>query len=186
MTTSDYALIISLAAIVISICALIWNIWQKFIFVKPALQVSFGIYNVLQPTVAGVASPSGYRLLCLTVTNMGPGAIVLYACIAKTKGHWWARKKLGMLNPIHGDPTDQPPRSIGPFSSGLPTKIDAGDTKSFYFPYAKESFLSDGMSHVGINDTYQRNTWCRGRDMQKVNRSYREDFGEKQRFQEAG
>jgi hypothetical protein len=176
MTSSDYALIISIASIFISIGALVWNVWQKFIFVKPALQVSLGIYNILQPTSSGSAIPSGHRLLSLTVTNMGPGSVVLYACIVKQKAHWLARATFGILNPIHGDPTGRQPISLGPFSSGLPTKIDAADTKTFYFPSAKDCFLRDGLHRVGINDTYQRNTWCRGRDMHKVNRTYRRDF----------
>jgi hypothetical protein len=177
MTTSDYALITSLVSIVIAIGSLLWNVWQKFIFVKPTLQVSFGIYNVLVPTETGTATRTGHRLLNLTVTNMGPGPVILFACIGKPKTAWWKRpKKLGLLNPIHGDPLHPKPESIGPFSSGLPTKIDASETKSFYFPYTKDCFLSEQLASVGVNDTYQRNTWCRSRDMHKVNMSYRRDF----------
>ena len=73
---------------------------------------------------------------------MGPGTVVLYACIVKMKPHWWKRWEFGTINPIHGDPSDQNPVSIGPFGSGLPTKIDAGEIKNFYFPYCKECFLS--------------------------------------------
>jgi hypothetical protein len=139
--------------------------------------VSFGIYNVLVPTETGTATRSGHRLLNLTVTNMGPGPVILFACIGKRKTPWWIRpKKLGLLNPIHGDPIHPKPESIGPFSSGLPAKIDASETKSFYFPYTKDCFLSEQLASVGVNDTYQRNTWCRGRDMHKVNMSYRRDF----------
>ncbi len=111
------------------------------------------------------------------MTNMGSGPVVLYVCIYKQKAHWWARTTVGTLNPIHGDPINQQLTSLGPFSSGLPTKIDAADTKTFYFPYAKDCFLRDGLHRVGINDTFQRNTWCRGRDMHKANRAYRRDFG---------
>jgi hypothetical protein len=175
MTTSDYALITSLVSIVIAIGSLLWNVWQKFIFVKPTLQVSFGLYNVVIPTSAGGTTQTG-RLLSLSVVNLGPGPVVLYACIAKRKTSWWKRQKnLGMLNPIHGDPTAAEPEGIGPFA-GLPAKIEAGDTKSFYFPYTKECFLRDGLARVGINDTYHRNTWCSGRDMHKTNRAYRRDF----------
>ena len=180
MNTSDYALIASLLSIVISIGALLWNVWQKFIFVKPALQVAFGVYNVSQPASAEVAKPTGHRLLCLTATNMGPGVVILYACIYKAKAHWRARTELGYLNPIHGDPTDPHPVGIGPFGSGLPAKIDVGDAKSFYFPYSRECFLRDGLSglsRVGINDTYHRNTWCHSRDMRRAYKRYHRDFG---------
>jgi hypothetical protein len=178
MTTSDYALITSLVSIVIAIGGLLWNIWRKFIFVKPALQVSFGLWHVMQHTSADVVTRSGHRLFALTVTNMGPGVVVLCACIGKPKAPWWTRAKLlGTINPIHNDPTDPNPIGIGPFSSDLPTKIDAGDVKRFYYPFEKDCFLREGLARVGINDTYHRNTWCGGRDMHQANRTYRRDFG---------
>jgi hypothetical protein len=89
MHTSDNALIVSLFSVVIAIGSLLWNVWQKFIFVKPTLQVSVGLWHVMQHTSADVLTRSGHRLLVLTVTNMGPGVVVLSACIGKPKGHWW-------------------------------------------------------------------------------------------------
>jgi hypothetical protein len=177
MTISDYALITSLVSILISIGSLLWNVWQKFIFVKPTIQVAFGIYSVLVPTKAGTTTRSGQRLLNVTVTNMGPGPVIIFACIGKLKTAWWKRRdRLGILNPIHGDPTNSNLQSIGPFSGGLPAKIDAAETKSFYFPYAQDCFLREGLTRVGVNDTYQRNMWCRKRDMHKVISAYRRDF----------
>jgi hypothetical protein len=170
---SDYALFVSIASILISIGALVWNVWQKYIFVKPALQVSFGIWRVVQPDT----SANNRRLLNLTITNLGPGPVVLYACIAKEKHRWWKRvKTLATLNPIHGDPLDPNPTGIGPFGGGLPAKIDASEVKSFYFPYNEECLLQEGVTCVGINDTYQRNTWCRRSDMRKVYQAYKQDF----------
>jgi hypothetical protein len=176
MTTSDYALIVSIVSILIAIGALAWNVWQKFIFVKPSLQVSFGVWKILKPSVDGIAYPTGKQLLNLTVTNMGPGPVTLSACIARSRYRGKNKSRMGMLNPIHGDLTSDEPTSLGPFSAGLPMKIDAGDTKSFYFPYELDSFLAEGILRVGINDTYQRNTWCRRSDMRKVNAQYSKDF----------
>jgi len=176
MTTSDYALFMSFASIVISIVALLWNIWQKFLFVKPSLQVSFGVWHIMQAVTTALLARSSRSLLVLTVTNMGPGPLVLYACIAKSKAHWWTRPELGTLNPIHGEPSDPLPVSIGPFSAGLPTKIDAGEMKSFYFPYNKDCFLKDGLVRIGINDTYHRNNWCHRRDVRKACKAYKRDF----------
>jgi hypothetical protein len=168
MKAAEYALIISIASIFISIGALLWNVWQKFIFVKPTLQVSFGIYRIAQP---GIPVSGAHRLLNLTVTNMGPGPVVLCTCVGRPKKPWWRRaKRYGMLNPIDGDPTDPNPTGIGPFGGGLPAKIGAGEVKSFYFPYSKDGFLKEGLARVGINDTYHRIVWCHRRDMQKVNR----------------
>ncbi len=181
MTTADYALITSIASIFIAIGAFVWNIWQKFIFVKPALQVTFRISRIMQPDrERSVYSPTDLQLLSLTVTNMGPGSAMLYMCVAKSKAHWWSKARYGMLNPIHGDPTDRNPTSLGPFRAGLPVKIDEADFKSFNFPYLKDSFLKEPIVRVGINDTYQRNVWCRRKDIRKVVESYKKDFGKKE------
>jgi hypothetical protein len=165
MSPSDYALIVGISSIFIAIGAFVWNVWQKFIFVKPTLQVSFGVWRIFHPGAPG----HNRRLLHLSVTNMGPGPVILSACAAKPKKHWWKRaKSYGLLNPIHGDPTDPNPVGIGPFGGGLPAKIDAGEVKSFYFPYAKDCFLQEDLARVGINDTYHRNVCCRRSDMRKV------------------
>ena len=172
MITAEYALIVSIASIFIAFGSLIWNVWQKFIFVKPALQVSFGVWRIFQP-----GAPShNRRLLHLSVVNMGPGPIILHACTAKPKKPWWRRaKSYGLLNPIHGDPAALNPIGIGPFGGGLPSKIDAGETKSFYFPYEKDGLLKESLVRVGVGDTYQRLTWCRRSDMRKVYRTYQGD-----------
>src|SRR5215469_13940426 len=102
------------------------------------------------------------RLLHLSVVNMGPGPVILHACAAKPTKPWWRRaKSYGLLNPIHGDPAAPSPVGIGPFGGGLPEKIDAGETKSFYFPYEKDCLLKESLARVGVGDTYQRLTWCR-------------------------
>lgn len=177
MTTSDYALAVAIVSIFISVLALCWNVWQKFIFVKPAIHVGFGIYSVLQRDSSGLMQRTGKRVLSLTVTNMGPGPVVLFSCIAKEKWPCWGKSRLGLLNPIHGDPTHPQPTSLGPFSASLPLRIDAGDTKTFYFPYSEDTFLKDDICRVGVNDTYHRNTWCSRSDVRKVNAAYRKDFG---------
>jgi hypothetical protein len=118
MTTADYAFLASIASIFISIGALLWNVWQKFIFVKPTLQVAFRVSRVFKPTGEGTVARTNIRLLNLTVTNMGPGVAVLYLCIAKMKKHWWKRAEFATLNPIHGDLLNPEPRGIGPFGLG--------------------------------------------------------------------
>jgi len=176
MTTSDYALVVSITSLFASFCTLIWNVWQKFIFVRPSVQVSFVLMSVLQPSDDGVAHPTGQKLLLLVATNMGPGAVVLYACIAKSRSSWWKKALIGILNPIHGDPTSAVATSLGPFSAGLPVKIDAGDSKSFYFPYNADCFLGEPLLRVGVNDTYYRNAWCQRRDVLKVMEYFHADF----------
>jgi len=176
VTTADYALFVSLAAAAVSIVALLWNVWQKYIFVKPVLQVTLGIYRVVQPQPGGTVA-EGRQLVNLTATNMGPGPVILHSCIFKTKADRWRPYRYRILSPIHGDVTSAVPLSIGPFSGGLPAKIDAGEVKSFYFPYDKDCFLKEPIHRVGISDTYGRNNWCQRRAIKRATRSYRKDFG---------
>src|SRR3954453_15059889 len=126
MSTADYALIVSLFSAVVSIGALLWNVWQKFIFVKPALQVSFRVSRVFKPT-EGIAARTDIRLLHLSVTNLGPGPATIYLCIVKFKSRWWKRTQYATLNPIHGNPLHPEPVGIGPIAGGLPAKVDAGE-----------------------------------------------------------
>lgn len=138
MTTAEYALVVSIASIFISFGALLWNVWQKFIFVKPTLQVSFGVWRIFQP---GIPANEARRLLNLTVTNMGPGPVILSACTGAPEKPWWKRaKSYGLLNPIHGDPADPNPVGNGPFGGGLPAKVDAGEVKSFFSPTRRIAF----------------------------------------------
>jgi hypothetical protein len=178
MTTADYALITSIASIFISILAFVWNILQKFIYVKPQLQVSFRVARVYQPRedTDQWISPTDLKLLSMTVTNMGPGASKLYACIVRTREHWWSKARYGMVNPIHGDPTVEDPPSLGPFSAGLPGKIEESDFKVINFPYNKDCLLKEHFVRVGINDTYQRNIWCSRRDVYHARKAYQRDF----------
>ena len=177
MTDPNYAaLIISLVSIVTALFSLFWNVWQKFLFIKPSLYVTFQILKIYEPTQEGKIESRDHRLISISVTNMGPGPAMLHACIVRTKKKLWARSQLGLLNPIHGDPTSSNPTSIGPFSSGLPMKIDAGEIKSFYFPYNRDCFLKEGVICAGVNDTYQRNTWCKKSYASKVATRYKKDF----------
>jgi hypothetical protein len=41
MQTADWALVISLCSAGVSLASFIWNVWSKFIYPKPVVQVSF-------------------------------------------------------------------------------------------------------------------------------------------------
>lgn len=177
MQTSDYAFYISILALLVSLGALAWNVWQKFIFVRPTIQVSFNLGSIMLPHDAGSYRPSGNKLLTLVATNMGPGPAILTGCIVKTRASGMNfRNELGMINPIHGDPMAASPASIGPFSGGLPAKIDAGDSKTFYFPYEEGGFLAKPVSVIGVVDSYRRMSWCRKSDVRLIVTKYRNDF----------
>jgi hypothetical protein len=170
MTSGEIALLVSGISLAISAGGFVWNIMQMFIYVKPTLQVTFGIYKVF-----GTGAPR--KELCnLSVTNMGPGPAIVYACIVRERRPGSLRRQLGILNPIEGDPSANPPRSIGPFSGGLPAKLEPGEQKSFYFPFSKDGPLSESVIQFGVNDTYQRNTWCKRKYVRRAKQRFREAF----------
>lgn len=170
MSSSDLAFLISGISLAVALVALAWGMWEKFIFVRPRLQVSFGVFRVFQ------SGKFGKSLLSLTATNMGPGPVIIHSCIVQIRTRWFWKKQLAILNPIHNDPVSDVATSIGPFSAGLPLKLDAGEVKSFYFPFTEDTFLGNPVTRVGVTDTYGRNTWCRGRDAKKASRKFREEF----------
>ncbi len=170
MNEGQIALVLSGCAIAISISGFIWSIWKEFIFVKPRVQVSFAVMNI----VNGV---SDVKSLCvLTATNMGPGTANLYCCLARERLNWRRRSPHGLLNSIVGDLTQLPHKGIGPFADGLPLELVPGKSKSFYFPYTDDTFLKTPIVRVGVQDTYGRNHWCRSADVSKARERYKKDF----------
>lgn len=179
MTTADYALIISLVSALISLIALLWNVWQKYIFVKPALQTSFSVMQSFEPGPNSTATTTGQSLLVLSATNLGPGPAILHSCIGRSRLRWerWRlRRQIGFISPIHGNPLSPTPQGIGPFGGGLPAKIDAADSKSFYFPYDRECLLKEPLVQIGVHDTYGRTAWCRRKDYRRALKAWRKDF----------
>jgi hypothetical protein len=189
MSTADYALIVSISSAFIAVASLFWNVWQKYIIVKPQVQVGFGVYHILEPTESPDIARPGREVLSLNVTNMGPGPVIIHAIIGRTRRwswRWKRRFQYGLLNPIHGDPTSRTPVGIGPFGGGLPAKLDAGEVKCLYFPHTKDGFLKDGLNRVGVVDTYGCKSWCRRRDMKRVNSDFQETFVNEKSSAEAG
>jgi hypothetical protein len=172
VTESQTALLVSGCALAISISGFIWSIWKEFIFVKPRVQATFSVMNV-------ISGESDVDSLCvLNTTNMGPGTATLSFCLARQGYNWRRRATHGMLNPIEGDPAQLPHTSRGPFT-GFPVDLAPGKSKSFYFPYGRESFLQDSaLVRFGVQDTYGRNHWCRRADVIKAQKRHREDFPE--------
>jgi hypothetical protein len=170
MSAGEVALLISGFSLAISIFGFAWNIRQNFLPVRPSVHVAFGIYRA----VGG--QNTNKRLCNLTVTNMGPGPVIVNACLMKLPGKWFGQYELGYINPIHDDPSSDNPTSIGPFSAELPAKLEPGEVKAFYFPFAKDAFLAKPMTRVGVDDTYGRLHWCKRGDVRKARLKFAEAF----------
>ena len=169
MTTADWALIISLCSLLLSLAGFVWSVWSKFIFPKPKIELSF---NVMQ-TFGGFGN--GTDLFVLSVTNFGPAEnVIKMAVIRDPASGIRRRRRLGILNPLHNFPAQQN-HSIGPFSGGLPKKMAVGEEFSLYFPYNAGSALAT-VDRVGVVDTFGRYHWCSRKQMQRVRKRFRADF----------
>ncbi|RYZ63621.1 MAG: hypothetical protein EOP09_17355 [Proteobacteria bacterium] len=169
MTTSDWALVISLLSMLIAMGSFIWNVWSKFIFPKPRLQVSFMVMETIPPL------PNLEHLLCLSATNHGPGEVVIQLAVARRKRPWYKRRLAhGVLNPIHD--LMRPDYGIGPYAAGLPKKLAVGENFSLHFPYVADMFMRERLVAVGVHDSFSRSHWAPLRDFRRAKEQHSRDF----------
>jgi hypothetical protein len=168
MTTSDWALIISIFSLLIALAGFVWNIWSKFIYPKPRVRVSLMIMKVLQ-------SQPKRRYLQLVVINFGPDHIIIDCAIAMPTKPWYKRKiPLGMLNPIHD--LSNPEAATGPFGGGLPKRLDPGEEFALYFPYDADMWLKEPLQAIGVHDSYRRSHWAPRRDFLTTVNKWKQEF----------
>jgi hypothetical protein len=173
MTTSDWALIISLCSFALALASFIWNVWSKFIYPKPKVRVSCSASIIFHPGNADHKQ----EFLSLSATNLGPGDVILHSAVLRSrKVKWWRELKawyrrpycfdFGLLNPLEGFPARMN-HTIGPFSGGLPKKLAVGESFSSYFP-RKVDWFENKVRGIGFNDSFGRNHWCSKQDVNKV------------------
>lgn len=155
MKTADWALAISLLSFCVALASFVWNVWSKFIYPKPKVEVNFGVMRSYQQG----EKPSD-PFLVMGITNHGPGSVKVYMAIGRGRRRFFKRRAMGMLNPIHNFPFE-PYTSLGPFSGGLPKALDVGEDLQLYFPFERSGFLADDLERVGFVDTFGRNHWVR-------------------------
>ncbi|MCH2276906.1 hypothetical protein [Thalassospira sp.] len=153
MDTADFALALASGSFVIATLSLGWNIWSKFIFPKPHVQVGASIMRAMSRD-GEFEEPA----LHITVTNHGPAEVVIYAAIGKSSNAGKQDKTL-VLNPYNQYPYDLD--SSGPFSGGLPKRLIVGETFSLAFPVVKDWFETEKMQRLGVSDTFNRMHWVK-------------------------
>lgn len=180
MTTADWALLISLLSASVSAASFIWNVWSKFIYPKAKVRTSFSVMNVISN--AGQSPP----FLNLNATNYGPGAVTLHAAVIRPKEEqgslpYFLRplfrvgSRYGLLNPL----ADFPNRmdfTEGPFSGGLPKKLDVGETFSARLGFRHQSLRDEDVLDVGFEDTFGRHHWAPRRQVRGVIARIRREF----------
>lgn len=170
MTTSDWALIISLFSLLISMAGFVWNIWSKFIFPKPRVGASFMLMTL-------VGSEPKQKYLTLSFTNFGPGDVTIDCAVACPKKPWYRRIRntsIGLLNPL--GPDLNPHHATGPYAGVLPKHLAVGEEFMLYFPYISDMFMRDPLEAVGVHDSFRRIHWAPKRDSLKVIEQFNRDF----------
>jgi hypothetical protein len=167
--TADYALIVSLFSLTIAAASFIWNVWSKFIFPKPKVVVSVGVFSM--HSGGQVSHPH----LALSFSNYGPGEVTIHLSCVERKRFPWSRADQGMINPINNFPM-QPYTSLGPFSGGLPKKLLVGEAHTLRFPYEARSFLALPLTRIGGTDTFGRHHWATGKQLRHVRKQFAETF----------
>lgn len=168
MSTSDWALVISLFSLVIALASFVWNVWSKFIFPRPKVAVSFMLMQVW-------GSEPLQRFLTINFTNFGPGEVTIDLAVARSRRRFMRKRPgLGMLNPLNH--LNRPDDPTGPFAGGLPKKLSVGEEHTLYFPYAADVFVREPLVTVGVHDTFRRSHWAPKADFAKVLRRHLKDF----------
>lgn len=166
LTTADWALVVSIFSLIISLAGFVWNVWSKFIFPKPQIRVSFYVARMI-PDPGNIG-----RFLTLSATNQGPIECTLDSAVVRTfGGTGW-----GLLNPMESFPA-RTDFSNGPFSGGLPKKLAVGESFSVHFPFNPEGFLADDIRKIGFLDTFGRHHWAPRKAVKKVVATYEDVFG---------
>jgi hypothetical protein len=167
MSTADWALVISILSAAVSFLALGWNVWSKFIYPKPALVVTFSVMNIFDEN--GLSDP----FFNPSITNHGPIQVTLTGSYARFSRGWFARSSLGMINPLSDFPHDLK-STRGPFSGGLPKKLDVGEESSLKYWHGK-NWMDENPIGIGVRDSFGRLHWCSRRDIREARKHYEKD-----------
>jgi hypothetical protein len=96
VTTADWALVISICSAVVSLASFVWNVWSKFIYPKPKVDVHLSMVTAVHPR--GPHDPDPVRVLRLSATNMGPADVTLRSALLMFQPRRFSDKSFGLLN----------------------------------------------------------------------------------------
>jgi hypothetical protein len=152
VTTADYALLVSLFSAVVAVAGFVWNVWQKFIYPKARLRISFYEGCIIGGPLSGPPWPT---YLCLGITNHGPTDVIVNTVgIVIAPNRFWQRGQHAFVNPIAD--ISRPEIGVGPFGGGLPKKLAVGESHTLYFPHNSRSFAREKLRRVGVIDNFGR------------------------------
>lgn len=148
-TTAQIALVVSGLSFLLSFSSFVWNVWSKFIYPKPRVEVRIR-FSIL----VGEGSndhPGAVTLECL---NHGPGEIYIKSALGLINdGFILSKSKRGLLRAYQNWPQSIDQMSFGEVN-GLPARLTVGEGFLVNFP---ESILkSDGLKNLRFQDSFGR------------------------------
>lgn len=161
-TTSDYALVISLFSATLSLAGFGWNVWSKFIFPKPRLEVYAGYFVDRQPS----ATDTSHSIM-LTVVNHGPVPATVKLLVGRAPSwHTIFTRRYRPFIIKHFGGSKLPIPTIQ-----LPTKVEQGDEEKFMFDGRTDWFSNEPAFQIGIVDVFGRKFFVSKRDMKSIKTS---------------
>ncbi|MGY8635817.1 hypothetical protein RAD15_25430 [Bradyrhizobium sp. 14AA] len=159
MQTGDWALIISILSLIVSLAAFVWNVWSKFIYPKPVVSVTFSMVQVVE-----LGSDETPEVLTLRATNMGPSEVTLTHVMIDLRERFSPDKGFGLLStldnyPLHQDVTR------GHFGAGLPAPVPVGGQYTAYLVPDHERLAKGDYQRIGFSDTFGRHHWAPRRNI---------------------
>lgn len=161
MTTADWALIISIISAITSIAGFVWNVWSKFIYPKPKVNVTAGIY------AAPGATDDDDHWLLVTATNLGPGPVTLRYVIGQTYRNWRLRRMQAIFLPL-ANPGLSRDYTEGPLSGGLPKTLDPAASFTCWLSFPHEGLEQTKLRGIGFSDSFGRLHLCSRADMKRI------------------
>jgi hypothetical protein len=169
MQTADWALVISILSAAISLAGFVWNVWSKFIYPKPQVNVHFSMVSAFHP--GNALDPDPVTALCVSATNMGPAETTLLSALVLTKPHWFSEKKFALLNVLQSFPettdceSEYYRRGGGIFAGGFPKKLAVGEMFSVYLIPDHEMLARGDYDRIGFNDSFGLMHWAPRKDI---------------------
>ena len=158
MTTADWALVISLCSLFVAGASFVWNVWSKFIYPKPRIEVTLAYILAITP---GEETDTPGALM-LRAVNHGPSEAELTTAIGRMKRRkFWKRPNGAILKSYNQWPFELESFTIGGF--GLPKRLIVGEEYRMYLRPSPNNY--EDLSKFGFADTFNREHWATARSV---------------------
>jgi len=147
-TTADYALIVSMVSLCFAVASFVWNVWSKFIFPKPRVEVKIAFTYALGD--GGNWPPA----ITLTAINHGPLEVTLKGAIGFIRPPLPFGKSLrAILKAYTNWPYTLAETDFGT-TPGLPVRVPVGEQFSVHFP--EDILKNKKLTNLGFKDGFDR------------------------------